>query len=195
MEGEPLSAEVISKVIQTICGNYLKKVITFDIHSLKILDFFNGKAKNISAMELIANYFKEMGIENVYCLAPDKSATPRAEQIAKVLDSDFSYLEKKRNLQTGETTTEVKDLNVKDKNVIIADDIISTGGTMVKAIEILKEQGAADVYIVSTHAILIKNSKFRIYKAGAKEIIGTDTVLNECSKISVAPLIAKEFEE
>ena len=193
-KGEALSSKAISTIIKSICGNLLKKVITFDIHSEKILEFFDGKAKNISAMELFGEYFKNTGIKNIYCLAPDKSATPRAEIIAKKLNCNFSYLEKVRDLTTGDITTKVKNLNVKNANVIIADDIISTGGTMVKAIKILKDQGALDIYICSTHAILIGNSKFKIYKAGAKEIIGTDTIINECSKISVASLIAKEFQ-
>ncbi|MBD3230465.1 MAG: ribose-phosphate diphosphokinase [Candidatus Lokiarchaeota archaeon] len=193
-KGEALSVKVISTIIKTICGKLLKKVITFDIHSIKILDFFNGTAKNISAMELFGKYFKDKKITNVFCLAPDKSATPRAKKIAKILECDFSYLEKERDLTTGEIETSVKNLDVKNMNVIIADDIISTGGTMVNAIEILKKQGAKDIYVCSTHTLLIKDSKFRMYRAGAKDIIGTDTTINECSKISVAPLIAREFK-
>ncbi|MHA1271675.1 MAG: ribose-phosphate diphosphokinase [Candidatus Helarchaeota archaeon] len=194
MEGEALSAQVISTIIKSLCGSLLKKVITFDIHSKKILDFFDNKAISISAMTLFGDFFKNMKIENVYCLAPDKSATPRAASIAKILDCKYSYLEKARDLTTGEIAIKVKDLDVKNANVIIADDIISTGGTMVKAIEILKNQGANDIYICSTHALLIGNSKFRIYKAGAKEIIATDTIATECAKVSVAPLIAKELK-
>jgi len=192
-KGEPLSASVISSIIKNLSGDLFKKLITFDIHSEKILEFFNGKAVNISAMSLFGEYFKNSGIQNVYCLAPDKSATPRAKTIADILGCNFSYLEKTRDLTTGEITTKVKDLDVKDVNVIIADDIISTGGTMVKAIEILKNQGANNIYICATHALLIGNSKFRIYRAGAADIIGTDTVLNECSKISIAPLIVDEL--
>jgi len=192
--GEALSAKVIATVIKSICGNLLKKVLTFDIHSEIILDFFDGNAKSISAMKLFGDYFRKMKIENVFCLAPDKSATPRAKIIADILNCNFSYLEKVRDLTTGEVTTKIKDLNVKNKNIIIIDDIISTGGTMVKAIEILKSQGALDIYICATHTLLIGNSKLKLYKTGAKEVIGTDTIPNECSKVSVAPLIADEFK-
>ncbi|MHA1232699.1 MAG: ribose-phosphate diphosphokinase [Candidatus Helarchaeota archaeon] len=191
--GEALSAKVISTTIKTLAGNLLDKVITFDIHSEIILDFFEGKAKNISAMELFGHYFKKLNVKNVFCLAPDKTATPRAEKIARILDCEYSYLEKIRDLTTGEVTTKVKDLNVGNKNVIIADDIISTGGTMIKAIKMLKSQGANDIYVCATHALLIGDSKSNIFKAGAKEIIGTNTIQNEYSKVSIASLIAKEF--
>ena len=81
-------------------------------------------------------------------------------------------------------------INLKDKNVVIADDIISTGGTMASAIKIAKENGAKKVYAVATHALLLQQAKFRILSAGADEIIGTDSIDNEVAKVSLAKTIA-----
>jgi ribose-phosphate pyrophosphokinase len=80
-------------------------------------------------------------------------------------------------------------LNLKDKNVVIADDIISTGGTMASAIELAKDGGAEKVFAVATHALLLGQAKFRIIKAGAYEIIGTDSIDNEVCKVSLAKII------
>ncbi|MCK4369662.1 MAG: ribose-phosphate pyrophosphokinase, partial [Candidatus Lokiarchaeota archaeon] len=98
-------------------------------------------------------------------------------------------LEKERNVKTGEIEMSGT-LNLKDKDVVIADDIIATGGTMATAIKIAKESGARKVFAVATHALLLQQAKFRIIKAGADEIIGTDSIDNEASKVSLAKIIA-----
>ncbi len=82
------------------------------------------------------------------------------------------------------------ELDVKGRDAVIVDDIISTGGTIVNAAKMLKAQGARRIFVGATHALLIQNARTRIMHAQVEEIIGTDTVLNEVSKISVAPLIA-----
>lgn len=81
-------------------------------------------------------------------------------------------------------------LNLKNKDVIIADDIIATGGTMATAIKLSKESGANRVYAVATHALMLQQAKYRILKAGADEIIGTDSIDNELAKVSLAKTIA-----
>jgi ribose-phosphate pyrophosphokinase len=81
-------------------------------------------------------------------------------------------------------------LNLEKKDVVIADDIISTGGTMASAIKIAKQNGAKKVYAAATHALLLQQAKFRILNAGADEIIGTDSIDNEVAKVSLAKTIA-----
>jgi ribose-phosphate pyrophosphokinase len=79
---------------------------------------------------------------------------------------------------------------LKDKDVVIADDIIASGGTMATAIKLARENGAENVYAIATHALLLEQAKFRILDAGANEIIGTDSIDNEASKVSLAKIIA-----
>jgi ribose-phosphate pyrophosphokinase len=83
---------------------------------------------------------------------------------------------------------------VKDKPVIIFDDIISTGGTIVGAAKILKEQGATQVFAACVHGLLIGDAEKRILNAGVTEIIGTDSVPSHISKVSLAPLIANALK-
>jgi ribose-phosphate pyrophosphokinase len=85
-------------------------------------------------------------------------------------------------------------LNLKNKDIIISDDIIATGGTMATAIKLAKDSGAKKVYAVATHALLLQQAKFRILKAGADEIIGTDSIDNEVSRVSLAKAIADYFK-
>ena len=84
-------------------------------------------------------------------------------------------------------------LSLKGKDVVISDDIIATGGTMATAIKLSKESGANKVYAVATHALLLQNAKYRILNAGADEIIGTDSIDNEVSKVSLAKVIAEHL--
>ena len=89
----------------------------------------------------------------------------------------------------------MKDLSVKGVDVIFIDDIISTGGTMVKGINMAISQGARNIYVACTHPILINDAKIKILNAGAKEIIGTDSVPSECSQISLASAIIKFLKD
>ena len=84
-------------------------------------------------------------------------------------------------------------MEVANRDLVILDDIISTGGTMAKAIEMAKSQGAKRIYAVCSHPLLIQNAKERILNAGATEIIGTNSVDSEFAKISIASLFVKEF--
>ena len=191
LDGEPLTAELVCKIIENIGEPLLKQFITIDIHAEKILTYFNKvEAVNLSAMPLFGDYFKKLKLNNPCIIAPDEGALNRSKKVAKIMNADCDYLTKIRDLNTGETSIKIKDLSVKGYDVIFVDDIISTGGTMAKAMKLAKDQGANSIYAACTHPLLIKNARFRIFQAGAKEIIGTDCVPSDCSKISVAKLIA-----
>ncbi|KPV64830.1 MAG: Ribose-phosphate pyrophosphokinase [Candidatus Bathyarchaeota archaeon BA1] len=96
-----------------------------------------------------------------------------------------------RDKVTGKVTIERKPLPLKDKDVIIFDDIISSGGTMIEAVKWVKEQDARRVYAACVHPLLIGDAKERILRSGADGIVGTDCVPSPVSVVSVAPLIAE----
>jgi len=112
------------------------------------------------------------------CLANDITAPIAIEVFEKI-----------RDVKTGEIKMSGS-LNLKDKDVVISDDIIATGGTMATAIKLAKDSGAKKVFALATHALMLGQAKFRILKAGADEIIGTDSIDNEVCKISLAKVIA-----
>jgi ribose-phosphate pyrophosphokinase len=166
------------------------QLLTVNVHSEPALATFPFPAKTVSAIPLLAKYFTDKGITKAFALSPDKGAMYIAQQAQAVLGGDVGYLEKVRDRYTGQTTQTAAHLNVKGQTVIIFDDIISTGGTIVGATKILKEQGAAHVYTACVHGLLIGDAEKRILDAGVEEIISTDSVPSKNSKVSLAPLIA-----
>jgi ribose-phosphate pyrophosphokinase len=163
------------------------------MHHENVLAGFPFPAKTLSAISLLAEHFKQRGFEKAFTLAPDEGAMRIVEEAKTVLGGDYGYLEKQRDRYTGQIKVEKKMLNVKGKAVIIFDDIISTGGTIVAAAKILKDLGANEVYVACAHALLVRDAEKRILDAGVEEIIGTDSVPSHVSKVSLAPLLAREL--
>lgn len=183
-EGEAISARAIAQHISL----HADSVITVDPHKEHILKFFTVPAQCCSAVSTIAQYLKEKNID--FVLAPDKGAKDRAKEAATLIDCEYDYLEKTR---VDGTTVKItpKKLDAHGKHVAIIDDIISTGGTMANSIKELKKQGAKGVSVACTHGLFIGGAKEKLLSAGCDEIISTDTIENEFSKVSVAHCIAE----
>lgn len=192
LKGEPISIEAIAKMLGAVGVDSL---ITINIHEKNVLARFPFPAKNLSAIPLLAEHFKRRGFENVFALAPDKGAVGIVQEAAKILSCECGYLDKHRDRYTGLVNVEKKEFNVKGKTVIIFDDIISTGGTIVAAANLLYEFGAAEVYAACVHPLLVSGAEKRLQEAGVKEIVGTDSVPSHVSKVSLAPLIAQALRE
>lgn len=118
-----------------------------------------------------------------------------AEEADKVLKGGCDYVSTQRDRVTGNVVIEKKTLPVKNRDAIIFDDIISSGGTMIKAVSWIKEQGAKRVFAACVHPLLIGDTKDKILKAGADGIVGTDSVPSSVSEVSVAPLIAEALKK
>ncbi|MGB9854563.1 MAG: ribose-phosphate diphosphokinase [Candidatus Bathyarchaeales archaeon] len=192
LQGEAISIEAIVRMLKA-AG--IDSLITVNVHQEKVLEKFPFQAKNLSAIPLLAEHFKDKGIKGAFALAPDKGAVYIAEQARKVLGGECGYLEKHRDRYTGQVSVEKGEFKVKGKTVIIFDDIISTGGTIVAAAKILHELGASRIYAACVHPLLVGDAEKRIREAGVEEIVGTDSVPSHVSKVSLAPLIAKELKE
>ena len=186
--GEAVSAETVVKLIEA-CG--VDSFVTVNIHSENTLKKFNVPTKNLSAITLLAEHFKVRGLDGAFSLSPDKGAVGLAEEADRVLGGGHGWLRKERDRYTGEIQVEEKSLNVKGRNVIVFDDIISTGGTTVRAIEMLKSQGARKVYAACVHPLLIGEAITKIVDSGAEEIVGTDSLPHSVRTVSLAPLIAE----
>jgi ribose-phosphate pyrophosphokinase len=128
-------------------------------------------------------------------LAPDLGAKERVSIIGKIMKAETDYFEKKRNPSSGEIALIPHKLEVKGRDVIIADEVIRTGGTIAKSVAALHEMNVNRVFVACTHLILVKDADKRILKAGAEEIIGTDSIPTDYSKIEVAPLIYNQLQK
>lgn len=177
-EGEPISVRAIMKMLSL----YYDELYVFDLHNAKTLAFFPKKATNLSPARAIAEYFNEKLGDGII-LAPDKGALERAKAVAEILNLEFSHFEKKRISPT-EVQMQPVNIDVKGKNVLIVDDIISTGGTMIKAANILRKMGAKNIFVSATHGVFAKGAIERVENA-VDELAVTNTIPTPVSKISI----------
>jgi ribose-phosphate pyrophosphokinase len=183
---ECISAKATAKLIEAMD---VKNVISINLHEESICDLYDIPVYNLSAMPAIADYIKENTDEKPVILAPDKGAQNFAKEIATILDTDYDYLEKVR-LSPEKVETKTKNISVDNRRVVIIDDIISTGGTIVNAIEILKQQGATAVDVYCVHPVLVNDAVLKINAAGADSLQATNTLKSDVAYISVAKTIA-----
>jgi len=186
--GEPFSVKTIVSLFET-CG--VTRIITVNSHNPEILKTFTMYIDDLSAISLLAQYFKQQGFKEAFSISLGKKAVNMAIQADSVLEGGYGYASTQRDKVTGEVTIEEKTLPIKNRDVVIFDDIISSGGTMAKAVEWTRKQGARRVYTSCVHPLLIGDAKDRILESGAEGIIGTDSVPSPFSVVSVAPLIVK----
>ncbi len=190
--GEPIS---IKTVLQSLRVAGADAYITVDIHKPESLEYFQGPAVNIDPAPVFAEALR--GEENLVVIAPDRGALHRARSLASLLSTPYDHLEKFRDRVTGEITMKPKELDVSGKTVVLVDDIISTGGTIAKAAEILRSRGAKRVIVAVSHALMVGNAAEKIAKAGVDRLIALDTVPPRpgVEVRSAAKLIAEAVEK
>ena len=169
-----------------------QKIIAVDIHSLIGLNYFSIKTKNVTAIPDLVKYFKKLSLKDPLVVSPDQGGKERAKEFAKEFNSDYIALEKTRNRKTGKVKIKTKSLDeVKNRDLILVDDMISTGGSIIKATQFLKKQKCKRIYVACTHALLMNDAEKKIKKAGVTSIISTNTIPGKTSKVDISKTIAK----
>jgi len=191
LNGEIATMSVVAKMLQAAGA---KKAIVVDIHSKTALRHFKIPTENVSAIPELAKYLKKLKLKNPIVVSPDTGGSLRAKKFADILKSDFITLKKSRNRKTGKVSIQSTKADVKGKDLIIVDDIISTGGSVVKATQFLKKQKCKRVFVVCTHGLLVGDAEKNIKKAGVTQIISTNTIPRSISKVDVSGVIAQAVQ-
>ena len=182
-----------SKHIMRLMVNF-DHIITIDphLHRIKNMSGFSYKAESISTNNLIAQYIKKRFKNDFTIIGPDEESAQWSRPIAKMLGQDVVVLKKERFSSTKIAVRQTISRQFK-KNVIIIDDIISTGRTLVGALKLAKKQGAQHLVCIGIHGLLVKSADQLITRHA--ELITTNTIPNKYSGIDVAPLIAETLQK
>lgn len=194
LEGEVISISILAEIIE--CFG-VSRVITVDIHSQSSLSYFGNIIKNISAIPVLAEYaLQNIFLNNVLIISPDFGGLKRAQKFGEIIQREVTFLKKTRDRLTGMVSIEdVLDFKVKDKDVILVDDMISTGNSIIKACEVLRKNGAERIFVICSHALLLDKALDKIIQAGATEIISTNSIPNSCSKVDLSKIISEVISE
>ncbi|MEM2282472.1 MAG: ribose-phosphate diphosphokinase [Candidatus Hadarchaeales archaeon] len=184
-EGEAITIQTISRLLERA-----DKIVTVDAHSPQALSYF-GRIEEVRCTPLLGGWLSEkMRLRDPLFLAPDEGSLERVREAAEKAGAEYDYLKKKR-LSGRRVRTEKKRLAVRGRDVVILDDIISTGGTVVEACRMLK--GARRVLACCVHGLLVGDAVQRMRRAGVERIVCTDTVESKFSLISVAGEVARHL--
>ncbi len=191
LNGEVITMSVVAKMLQAVGA---KKVIVVDIHSNTALNHFKIPTENVSAIPKLAKYFKKLNLKNPLVVSPDMGGASRSKKFASLLKTDFIVLKKRRDRKTGRVNIQTTRVDVKGKDLILVDDIISTGGSIIKAAQFLKKQKCKRVFVACTHGLLVGDAEKKIRKAGVSQVISTNTIPGNTSKVDVSEILAKSVQ-
>lgn len=187
--GEAISSKTMFKLFESLRVDHF---ITVNFHSSDILNLLRIPHENLSAIPSLADYMlNKLNLIGAFSLAPDEGAKKIVEESSRILGGEYGWLKKRRDRVTGKISVDLVSVNVKGKDTIIFDDMISSGSTMISATNTLKALGARSIYVACVHPLLIGNSRERILMEGALKIVGTDCIQSPVSIVSIAPLIAE----
>jgi len=190
LSGEVVTMSIIAKMIQAAGA---KKVVAVDIHSKTALNHFKIPKENVSAIPELAKYFKKMKLKNALVVSPDMGGSLRAKKFASLLNIDFITLKKSRNRNTGKVQIHSSKADVRGKDLILVDDIISTGSSIIKAAQFLKRQKCKRLFVACTHGLFVEDAEKKIKKAGVSQIISTNTIPRSTSKVDVSGVIVESI--
>jgi ribose-phosphate pyrophosphokinase len=189
LPGEVVSMALVANLFKAVG---VSKVIIVDVHSMRAINLFDIPAKNVSAVEELAKYFSKLKIKWPLVVSPDVGGYQRAKNFARHLGVDFIVLKKHRDRKTGKVS--IRQANhdqVRGRDLIVVDDIISSGSSIVKAAQYLKSQQCGRIYATCTHAVLVGDAEKKIRQAGVTKIVSTNTIPGKTGIVDVSSVIAK----
>lgn len=191
---DPITAKMVANLI-TVTG--AARVVTMDMHAGQIQGFYDIPVDHLPGVPILAEYFKDKGLEDVVVVSPDVGGVTRARDFAERIGASIAIIDKRR---PEPNVTEVMHVigQVKNKTVIMIDDIIDTAGTITQGAEVMIAHGAKEVYACATHAVFSGPAVERLANSPFKEVVITNTIplppeknIDKIRVLSVAPLIGE----
>lgn len=194
----PISSKLVADLITAAGAN---RVLTVDLHAGQIQGFFNIPVDHLYASPVLLDYVRKKDFKDLVIVSPDAGGVERARSFARKLQCSLAIIDKRREMANVSRVMNVIG-DVKDRDVIILDDMIDTAGTTTQAASALREHGARRVFAASTHAVLSGPAIDRINESVIEEVIVTNTIpldskKERCSKLvvlSIAPLLAEAIK-
>ena len=198
---EPISARLIADMFKTAGAD---RLMTVDLHTAQIQGFFDGPVDHLFALPLLADHVQDKwGDRDLVVVSPDAGRVRVAERWTDRLGCGLAIIHKRRDpnvpneVKVGEVVG-----TVQGKTCVLVDDMIDTGGTIIKAADLLFENGAADVVVAATHGVLSHPAVDRLKNSRISEVIITNTLpidserrFDKLSVLSIAPLVARAISE
>jgi len=199
---EPISARLMADLFKTAGAD---RIITVDLHADQLQGFFDGPVDHLMALPLLTDYIKEKyGDQELAVVSPDAGRIKVAERwAARLGGAPLAFIHKTRRTDVANEVVANRVVgDVKGKICVLTDDMIDTGGTIVKAADALMAEGAAGVIIAATHAILSDPAVDRLKNSTATEVVITNTLpvppekqFDKLTTLSIAPLVARAIRE
>jgi ribose-phosphate pyrophosphokinase len=192
----PITAKLVANLIERAGAD---RVVAVDLHAAQVQGFFDIPVDHLYAGPVIGKFFRGLNLKNTVFVSPDVGNVKRALKYASVLGGDISIIDKRRESGTKTKAAHIIG-DVAGKNVLMVDDMITTAGTMVEAVRMLKDHGAGDIYISATHAVFAPPAMERLANCAFTKLAVTDTIPigSRCDAIkdrlvvlSVAELLAQ----
>ncbi|MHC4339022.1 MAG: ribose-phosphate diphosphokinase [Planctomycetota bacterium] len=168
----PISGKLVANMITTARAD---RVLATDLHAAQVQGFFDIPVDHLYAAPVLLRYFRRMQLKDLTVVAPDVGSSKLARGFAKRLEAGLAIVDKRR---VSDSDTEVMTIigEVKDRNVLIVDDMISTAGSITEAAKAVREMGAKAIYLGATHAVLCGKAMERLSNAPVEQVVVTDTV-------------------
>jgi len=169
----PISARLLADMIEVAGAD---RWITIDLHAGQIQGFYRIPGDSLTAFHILVDYFKSKKLDNAVVVTPDLGFAKRGRNYAAELHLPLAFVEKRRIENKGVREAVSLIGSVEGKDVIIVDDLVDTAGSIVEAVQIVKERGAKDVYLSFAHPVLSGPAVERLRSLPLKEIVCTDTI-------------------
>jgi ribose-phosphate pyrophosphokinase len=191
----PISARLVADLLQTAGAT---RILTMDLHSPQIQGFFSIPVDNLMALPVLANYVQTLKLKDLAVVSPDAGGVGRARLFAKRMSARLAIIDKRRPAPNEAKVIHVIG-KVKDCDVVILDDMVDTGGTLVESAEALKREGAKRIFAACSHPVLSGKAVEKIENSSLEKLIVTNTIplqgksrsSNKIMTLSVASLFGE----